>query len=173
MRSLNELAEDAEDAVSDLMDDEGFLWFQSLPDVEKIQWRYCHADCDDFAEILSDITGWPIVAINAPALGPLHRLVESPDGQLLDARGWTTEEALKKRYKARALSLHRGEFVCETLQSPTDDDLPVVDVILQLPIAPFNEMNFLARTNRFRQKCISERDVPARQNQVSDLEMSL
>ncbi len=87
MYSLDSLAEDAGFAVSDLLDDERWNWFEALPVVEKIQWRYCHADCDDFALALSEITGWPVVGISNPRCGSVHRLVESPDGRMLDAKG--------------------------------------------------------------------------------------
>jgi len=170
MRTLADLASAAANSVFDLLDSETFRWFESLTDVAKIQWRYCHADCDEFAQTLAALTGWPILSVTHPNEGPLHRLVEAPDGRLLDVRGWTTPDALAARYTVDAVALQRGEFVFESFFSPIDDIGPVVDAILQLPDAPFPESGFQARILAVAAKIKKDLHLASRHSEVSVLE---
>lgn len=151
MTSLPELAKDAGFAVSDLLDDDAWDLFEGLSDVEKVQWRYCHADCDDFALIVSEVTGWPVVGISAPSAGPLHRLVETPDGKFLDAKGWVTLDDLKKRYKKKALRVHRSAEECSSLLSDDSEFHPLIAVLLQLPVSPYTEDTFRSQLRTFAQ----------------------
>lgn len=150
--AMSELAEEAGFAVSDLMNEERWERFEALTDVEKIQWRYCHADCDDFASALRAITAWPIVAISDRKRGPLHRLVRAPDGRLLDARGWTSLEALRLRYKLTALPLAQENVASHSPLGTDEDFHPVVSALLQLPLEPFNTEAFQALTRAFAQE---------------------
>lgn len=156
MTPLKDLAEDAGYAVSDLMDEDSWDAFDALPDVEKVQWRYCHSDCDDFALTLHEITGYPVVAINSPRRGPMHRLVEAPDGRLLDARGWITLDDLMARYQLKALTVERAATGESLLHTGTiDDDAgfhPILAAMLQLPVAPFNTPEFIAQAAAFSAK---------------------
>lgn len=143
MTPLNYLADDAASAVSDLLSDEQWDAFDAMSDLEKVQWRYCHADCDDFAATLSEITGYPIVAVNSLRRGPIHRLVAAPDGQLLDVMGWVSLDSLKSRYRLKSLELFEGgsQFGASL---DSDDLRPLLETLLQLPYAPFNSLEFQA-----------------------------
>lgn len=142
MTPLNYLADDAASAVSDLLSDEQWDAFDALSDLEKVQWRYCHADCDDFAMTLSEITGYPVVAVSSLRRGPLHRLVEAPDGRLLDVMGWVSLEMLKSRYKQKSLEVFQAGCLYGATAESDDDLLPVLETVLQLPYAPFNSAEF-------------------------------
>lgn len=148
MKSIEELAEDARGAVEDLIDDDRWGWFVSLAAAEQVQWRYCHADCDDFAWALSEITGWPVVGITNPSHGPLHRLVEAPDGRLLDARGWVTLDDLRQRYGVKRLKVV-PDWPYEALLDGDEDYRPIVEALLQLPGSPFDEPAFQAQVRAF------------------------
>lgn len=153
MTPIEELAEDARLAVEDLIEDDRWGWFVSLSAAEQVQWRYNCADCDDFALALHGVTGWPVIAINNPSRGPIHRLVEAPDGRMLDAGGWIDLDDIRQRYKLKVLKVMRGEghvLHCPTVSS--DDDLhPIIEAMLQFPVAPFNEPHFQEKAKAFGQ----------------------
>lgn len=125
---LAELAADAACAVSDLFDEERYDWFLSLPPLRQIVWRYCHADCDDFAATLNAITGWPVLSLGS-RIGPVHRLITAPDGRWLDAGGWTDLAQLKKRYRLRSLDVLPGLEAYGPIDDATSDVLPVLAVL--------------------------------------------
>lgn len=142
---LSELAADARTAVEDLIDDDRWDDFMALSDIEQIQWRYSHADCDDFALVLHEITGWPVMMVSSPSRGPIHRLVQADDGRLLDVQGWTSLEALKVRYKVKRLTI--AEVSCPevfSMVSSDEDRLPILDAMKLMPNAPFSDAAFQA-----------------------------
>lgn len=142
--SLEQLASEAESAVSDLLSDEEWEDFQARPSLAKIQWRYCHADCDELAEALAAITGWPVVSVASPSEGPLHRLVEGPDGRLLDIMGWTSLPLLEQRYRLKGLTLHRGDspFAMLMASADTDEFFSACCTLLHLEGTPFDDRDF-------------------------------
>lgn len=151
MTPIEELAADARFAVEDLIEDDRWGWFIALSPPEQVQWRYNCADCDDFALTLHEITGWPVVAINNPSRGPVHRLVEAPDGRMLDAGGWVTLDDLRQRYKLKALKVMRGEGRVMHCPMVSDDEdfHRIVEALLQFPVAPFNESDFQEKAKEF------------------------
>lgn len=145
---MNELALMAQDAVEDILGEDRWEWFLSLSEIEQVQWRYCHSDCDDFALTLSEITGWDIVALNS-VHGPIHRLVQSPDGHLLDARGWTTIEMLADRYQTTGLTVVPGAPWLSSTICGDEDFQPIICAIRHLPEAPFSEASFREQVLKF------------------------
>ena len=140
MQSIGDLAGDASYAISDLLDENQWEHFDGLADVGKVQFRYLHGDCDDFALVLHHITSWPVYSVLSPSRGPLHRLVMAPDGRLLDAAGWVSAEQLAKRYGADDLVIcgPGGQEFCQSSIGDDEDTWPVVAAILQFPLDPFS-----------------------------------
>lgn len=146
--TLEALAYEAACAISDLLETED-EWnkFDAKTPLEQIKWRYCHADCDYFAEALSAVTGWPIVAVSSPTRGPLHRLVKMPDGQMVDVRGCVSEEELQARYGTKKLSFGAGDAF--SVNRDPDDLVEELQVFLRLDVAPFNTPAFRAQVHKF------------------------
>lgn len=72
--------------------------------LEVIKRALTSSDCDDFAWMLHQVTGWQVVqaAWTVPNEGfGHHTMVRSPDGRLLDGSGWTDEETLRGNYIPR------------------------------------------------------------------------
>lgn len=140
MRNIDVLARDAADSVADMLDDDGWDAFESLSPIKQVQYRYSHADCDDVALVLHRALGWPIVAVTSQN-GMLHRLVQSPEGRLLDVTGWTDVASLAKRYKTKKLTVSGagGEELCHsTLTDEFQGDFQdVVAALLQIDTSPF------------------------------------
>jgi hypothetical protein len=138
MIELHELALAASKAMVGLLDDEALDAFDEMSAIEKVQYRYLHGDCDDFALAVYFATGWPVRAITAPA-GPLHLLNESPDGRLADASGWTDLNALTARYRERELTLSEpgGEELCMSALKEAGDFKEVLAAILHLDTEPY------------------------------------
>jgi hypothetical protein len=140
--SLAELGEDALFAVSDLLDDDALDALSARSDIEKVRWRYAHADCDDFALALQVLSGgsWSIVSITG-SKGPLHRAAQTPAGRLVDVHGYVDVDEVRQRYRTGKLSLR----VVEETDSMIDDDAGlrrVMAVMLHLPEPPFSEPAF-------------------------------
>jgi hypothetical protein len=147
--ALEELADDAAFAVSDLLDDADWEWFEELGPVERIQWRYCHADCDDFAAVLSLITGWPVVCFESRTKGPVHRAVQAPDGRYLDAMGWSDIETLRVRYRMRGLRCARSTNAFSPLLDDDEDIARILCTISHLGVEPFNSPYFESLVSSF------------------------
>lgn len=144
MSLIEALAREADSAVSDLIGDDKWDDFVSLPPVERIQWRYCHADCDDFALVLHEITGYPIVGLSHPSKGPIHRLVEAPDGRFIDAKGYVSIDDLKRRYRLKSLQVYINAGGCATINS--DDEIAdIIRAMLHFPEDPFQGVEFRAQ----------------------------
>lgn len=150
MTPLSELANDAACSVADFISETGWRRFERLSDLGKVQWRYCHADCDDFALVLAEITSWPVIAVNSVTHGPLHRLVEAPDGRLLDVMGWVTLAELQLRYGVADLVIHRGDHLSQSLIDFDEEFLPLLATIHHLDTAPFTEEPFRALVAQFK-----------------------
>lgn len=139
-KSLQELADDACYAISDLYTDDEFDAIREQPAVEQIKRRYLHADCDDFAFALNVLTDWEIVAVSCSSKGPLHRLNRDSEGRLVDISGFVTEEDLRKRYKSRKLSIAPADEGMSLI----DDDEQLKDVIAVIPHLPYEPFTGLA-----------------------------
>lgn len=136
---IDQLANDAAYAISDLLDEVGLEAFNALPALEKVISRYLHADCDDFALVLHEVTGWPIVGV-VGRCGPLHRLNQAPDGRLVDAAGWVTSADLARRYHTPvSLIPPNGRSLSRSVLDDQDNEgrLLVLAAMLHLRTEPF------------------------------------
>lgn len=142
MRSLDDIADDLVYVLADDMDEGEFARVSAMAPAERVRYCYVSGDCDVFAEALHRVTGWPIVGVSSPSRGPIHRLVRSPEGRLLDAAGWIDEDGLKKRYGLRRLDLSEQKAALASLfsvdENGVDDQIAnAVAAIRQFPWAPF------------------------------------
>lgn len=144
---LTQMADDACFAVSDLLDNAAFERFNALSDLDKVRWRYAHADCDDFAQALHEITGWTIVTLTHPRRGPIHRLCRDEQGGLVDVYGWVTLHDLISRYHLR-----RGDVQTIAGTFCLLDEAGLCDVIRDIEtLGAFGIFPFAAAT--FAQQC--------------------
>jgi hypothetical protein len=140
---LEQLGKDSLSAISDLLDDRTYEALLEAGWSTQVRHRFLHGDCDVFAAALHLVTGWSVVTL-VGSTGPVHRLVEAPDGRLLDAGGWTDLDALRHRYRLRSIRIGvRGGLELCDLCFPVDDlaDGSLSDALLaasSLPWAPFN-----------------------------------
>lgn len=148
MTPLSELADAARSAVEELVSGR-WTWFASLSDLEQVQWRYCHAECDNFAVTLSAITGWAVVGVTNPTRGPIHRLVMTPEGCMLDAKGWVSLEDLRIRYKLKRLHIQTEAPWSNPTIARDEDFVPIIEALLQFPVSPFCEPEFKAKVLAF------------------------
>lgn len=123
--------------------------------LEVVARAFTSSDCDAFAHVLSAMTGWERVTFTwqVPDWGcGHHTLVRSPEGRLLDARGWTDLDGLRKRYGAKSGTL--GEPRPYGDIGPVDDEgfdedlRRVAGVIRALPQAPYQEEAFKTASAR-------------------------
>lgn len=115
--------------------------------LEVLKRAFMSSDCDAFAAVLAEMSGWGIVTMTwqIPNWGfGHHALVRAPGIGLLDITGWTDETRLRKAFgigKATDVSFKEGSSL-----SPDADDEDAVamirSVIRNLPYAPFNETVF-------------------------------
>jgi hypothetical protein len=115
------------------------------------------SDCDDFAWVLSKITGWPartLIWNMGDCLTGHHSVVEAPDGRLLDVSGWTDKASIAARVGKddRLLTVHEFRHHPFNFGEFSDDEglemlLGVFDVV---PREPFNEADFRSSVDRYR-----------------------
>lgn len=141
--SLAELGAAALLAAQDLFDDETCVWFAGQSDIDKIVWRYSRSDCDDFAVVLTALTGWPVVSVAPPGGTSVHRLVECPEGRLLDVTGWTSLEALRLRYNRSTLEIVRDTALNQSLLDDEASELAVLAAMRHLSFGAFVEPSFI------------------------------
>jgi hypothetical protein len=148
-KDLEALADDLSVHLDDASDEE-MARFDAMPPAEKIRYVYMCGECDAIAVTLHRIKGWPIRGVIAPEHGMMHRVVEAPDGRLLDASGWTDIAELAHRYgTAVALGPAGGEeqatgFIEQDYDGFDDSIAGAVYAIRNLPWPPFNEKEFAA-----------------------------
>ena len=130
MRTIEEIAADALYLMADDMDEDEFERLSAMSPVEQVRHFYVSGECDHFAAALHRITGWLVRGVVSAKHGAVHRLVEAPDGRLLDASGWVGLEDLKQRYGMKSLRLADpgGE---EKIMSSGDNDEDGFDWMLR------------------------------------------
>jgi hypothetical protein len=116
--------------------------------LEVLKRAFRSSDCDDFAAVLSRLTGWPVATMIYPipdyGMGH-HTLVRSPDGRLLDVGGWTDEKALRKIYGIRsntAVTWAEGHISSPMYAEEGEEAEFIEGVIRHLPYAPFHDDDF-------------------------------
>jgi hypothetical protein len=148
MRTLEDIGNDAVYLLADDMDDDEFERVSSMSADEKVKYFYLSSDCDRFADALHRITGWPIVGVSSPSLGPIHRLVQAPNGRMLDAGGWVDEKGLKARYGQKELDISAASASIGSTSFGLDEDgidhelVDAVAAVRQLPWEPFVSTEF-------------------------------
>lgn len=129
--------------------------------LEVIRRAFCSSDCNEFAAVLGEMTGWQTVIMSwqdaEQEFWGHHTLVRSPEGQLLDVTGWVTEKELKKRYGLGGARL-KPEFKdaepmscmlgIEIENGIDENKQRIASVIRALPWGPFNEPWFQEITGR-------------------------
>ena len=141
--SLAELGAAALLSAQDLFDDETCVWFAEQSDIDKIVWRYSRSDCDDFAVVLAALTGWPVVSAAPPEGASVHRLIECPEGRLLDVTGWTSLDALRLRYNRSTLEIVRDTAFSQSLLDGEAAELEVLAAMRHLSFGAFIEPAFI------------------------------
>lgn len=146
MRTIEEFAELAIDSLSDLMDDRYFDLLLEKTPMEQVMHQYLHGDCDLFKDAMHEITGWSTVHVIHPKTGPYHRAVMSPDGMIVDIRGYVTpEDACRYNNEKKprmSLSIQDGNLV---RSADEDQILELCELMKLLPWAPFNEDWFIKK----------------------------
>jgi len=128
--------------------------------LEVIRRAFSSSYCNDFAAVLSEMTGWP----TAQAVWPYknyglryHTLVRAPDGLLLEVSGLVSEEKLEKRHSdsrdGTPCEIKAAEPEIQILGSVDDagfdeEKRRIAGVIRALPYAPFNTPEFRQMSQR-------------------------
>lgn len=106
------------------------------------------SDCDDYAAVLSRMTGWDVVTMTWQVPGHgfgHHALVKDPDGRLLDVGGWTDEQALRKAFGIRKnwiMTWHEGH-ISSPMYDDEDEAVELIEAVIgELPYAPYSEAAF-------------------------------
>ncbi|MCS4089463.1 hypothetical protein [Rhizobium sp. BK176] len=120
---------------------------------------FLSSDCDDFAWVLSKITGWTAkTAIWNMGMcqSGHHSVVEAPDGRLLDVTGWTDLASIARRVgkEERLVTLHEFRHYPFNFAECDDDEflealLAVFDVVDR---APYDGPEFRSLLSAYRDK---------------------
>ncbi|MDW9479066.1 hypothetical protein GOB57_10360 [Sinorhizobium meliloti] len=115
------------------------------------------SDCDDFAWVLSKVTGWPARTLlwnMGYCVTGHHSVVEAPDGRFLDVTGWTdrTRVAARIGREERLVTVHEFRHYPFNFSERADDEglamlLGVFDVV---PRPPFPEPWFRSALANYR-----------------------
>ncbi len=118
--------------------------------IEVLTRAFRSSDCDDYAAVLSRMTGWDVVTMSwqIPDWGfGHHTLVKYPDGRLLDVGGWTDEEALRNYFRIgqkTSISWRQGHF-SSPMHGDDDEASELIEaVICGLPHMPYADPAFQA-----------------------------
>lgn len=117
------------------------------------------SDCGDFAVMLHEMTGYPIVNLMGLDGIPIHSFVRTPDGQALDILGTHSDMDVAKRYgfhgKNPTTVVVDPQHACGYIPSDewTDQGLDeracrIAAVIRQLPWSPFDTPQFRAMSQK-------------------------
>lgn len=113
--------------------------------LEVVLRAFLSSDCDAFAQVLSDMTGWPtsVVTWSVPVFGFGHHTVcVSPDGSFVDIAGRLTLDEMAERYGVEKSALKVGPEGGQMLSGVDLDDEGrdrierVIGVFLRELIAP-------------------------------------
>lgn len=133
--------------VCELWEDEDLDQDDTL---EVLKRAFRSSDCDDYAAILSRMTGWAVATMTWQVPGHgfgHHALVKDPDGRLLDVGGWTDEQALRKAFgikKNWEVKWHEGH-ISSPMYDDGDDAVELIETVIgELPYAPYSDPAFQA-----------------------------
>jgi hypothetical protein len=119
---------------------------------EVVKRAFMSSNCDDFAWLLSEITGWQTerMTFTIPERGfGHHTMVRSPEGQLLDIRGWTDEQKTRRYFKLKdevKANFNPSPPHGADWTDPDDDGFKTMLAALKSrKVAPFNSKEFKAK----------------------------
>ena len=147
IKPLSEIASYAMYMLGSDMTDDQWEELKERSHIEQIQYFYCHSDCQDFADVLSRVTGWPTVVLSHKTHGPVHYMNKMPDGKLVDAIGVWTVEQIPKRYGLKKLMISEISFKDdhECFRGDDDDEDPfsyAISAIRQFIHEPYGTPEF-------------------------------
>lgn len=122
---------------------------------EVIKRAFMSSNCDDFAWLLSKITTWPTIRITwtIPDWGfGHHMVVRSPDGSLLDVRGWTDEEATRLYFGVgpkTTMTLSTADPSADWTDAADSGFQIMLRALKSRDVAPFNTLEFRAMIDEF------------------------
>jgi hypothetical protein len=123
---------------------------------EVVKRAFMSSNCDDFAWLLSEITGWPTVRMTwqIPEWGfGHHTLVQSPEGRLLDVRGWTDEARTRSYFKLKKgvqTNVHVSPPHGADWTDPQDDAFKTMIAALKgRKVSPFSSKAFQAKIGEY------------------------
>ena len=141
---------------SDELRPEGY--WESAEGIKEVLVRaFASSDCGDFAVMLHEMTGYPLVNLLGPDGFPIHTFVRSPDGRALDVLGLFSDQEIAQRYRFSGSNpplVHvTPELACGHLPSDewTEEGFDeracrLAAVIRQLPWAPYDSPDFQVLT---------------------------
>jgi len=138
--------------------------------VAVIDAAFLSSDCDDFAWVLSRITGWPAVTLMwnmGMCVTGHHSLVEAPDGRLLDVSGWTDRAAVAARagvVERLVTASGMRHYPFSFVEDGEDEHLAMIlEVMEGLERPPFTDVSFRETLRSYRSALPSpEEDMPLR-----------
>lgn len=89
-----------------------YLDMESISDIDSaMRIIFIHGACIDFANVISDVTGWSIYEVqwgksfpddndDCELLEGVHRVIKHPSGRYFDASGWTDMNTVLKTFEA-------------------------------------------------------------------------
>lgn len=118
---------------------------------------FASSDCGNFAVVLHQMTGYPLVNLMGPEGYPIHTFVRTPEGHALDVTGIHPIAQLARRYGWRGkapptVDVSPSGACGMTLGEDWTDDgfdeqaCRVAAAVRQLPWAPFDTPAFQAMT---------------------------
>lgn len=118
---------------------------------------FASSDCGNFAAILHEMTGYPLMNLMGPDGFPIHSFVETPSGDALDIHGVRPITSVARGYgyrgkKPRVAHALPGDacgcYLGQDVEDGIDEEaVRVASVIRQIPWPPFNEPDFRRMSN--------------------------
>lgn len=122
-----------------------------------IERAFMSSDCDDFAWIMNEITGYQVVRVSwqIPDWGyGHHSVVRDNSGDLIDVRGVTNLESIRKHFGIKPSVQLNVRDVDPTVPSTFDmepDDhgfQMLIAAVRSLPHPPFNSTDFTSKLDQ-------------------------
>ncbi|MCC1496822.1 hypothetical protein [Alcanivorax sp. 1008] len=115
----------------------------SKADIESICDRYAHGDCWCFALAQHQLTGWPLLQLQADGM-PMHAAIRAPDGRIWDAYGLSSRDLVAARYAGSTEPDTEFQWaslnveLIYALSSPDEDDILCAadHLVLHLQLLP-------------------------------------
>lgn len=130
------------------------------------------SDCGNFAAILHEMTGYPLMNLIGPGGAPVHSFVQTPEGDAIDIHGVRPVSKVARAYGFKGrdpviINVRPGDacgcYLGQDVEDGIDEEaVRVASVIRQIPWAPFNTPDFQRMSNApLRGVDFPEKDEPA------------